>query len=339
MPSVTHRWAEQPARRIRRSALPLALSIGLMLLAACSGARESGGAASSVVAPDIGEQGDRGSAPAGDDAASGGGGTEQAPTDGDLPLNAPPGGVTLSEQIVRTGDVSVDVDDITSAASRVTAAVSGAGGDVASDQRFGDASDGSADLVLRVPPDSFDDILETVSDLGEELSRSVSAEDVSTAVADVDARVRTLQNSVDRLLALAAQAVSIGDLIAVEYELSARQAELESLQAQQRALADQVSLATLSVRLSASSAPEEPDNGFLASLKQGWNALLEAGGVVITVLGRMLPWLVLLLVLAAPLWLLIRRRRSAPVPAAAAPVAPGNPVNEPVTSAPGRPPE
>jgi len=336
MPFVTHSWAKHPARRIRRSALPLALSIGLMLLAACSGARDFGGAASSVVAPDIGEQGDRGSAPAGDDAVAGGGGTEQAPSDGDVPQNAPPGGATLTEQVVRTGDVSVDVDDITSSASRVTSVVSAAGGDVASDQRFGDATDGSADLVLRVPPDSFEDILETVSDLGEELSRSVSAEDVSTVVADVDARVRSLQNSVDRLLALAAQAISISDLIAIEYELSARQAELESLQAQQRALADQVSLATLSVRLSASSAPDEPDTGFLASLKDGWNALLEAGGVVITVLGRLLPWLVLLLVLTVPLWLLIRRRRSAP---ASAPVAPGSPVNEPVTSAPGRPPE
>ncbi|MDQ3735211.1 MAG: DUF4349 domain-containing protein [Actinomycetota bacterium] len=338
MPPVPNSRTTDPRRRIRRAGLPLALTIGLLLLAGCSSAKDGGDSASGVVAPDVGEPADRDSAPAEDEAVGGGGETEQAPADGTVPENAPPGSATLTEQIVRTGDVSVEVDDITEAANRVTAVVSGAGGDVGSDQRYGNAEDGGADLVVRVPPDRFNDVLETVGGLGEELTRSVSAEDVSTIVADVDARVRSLQNSVDRLLALAAQAVSIGDLIAVEYELSARQSELESLQAQQRALADQVSLATLSVRLTASSEPEDADDGFLASLKNGWEALVNTGGVVISVLGLILPWLILLLVLFVPLWMLIRRRRPAAALANTA-VTSGDPVSEPAASAPSRLPE
>ncbi|MBA3367939.1 MAG: DUF4349 domain-containing protein [Geodermatophilaceae bacterium] len=299
----------------------LGLVLTLVALTGCSGNGLEDSGTSGAVAPGFGESPQDMSAP--DEAVEGGG--------GGLPENAPAGGAALTEQIVRTGDLAVDVDDITAAANRITAVVDAAGGSIGLDQRYGEAKDGSADLVLRVPPERFDDLLETVSDLGEELSRSVAAQDVSTAVADVDARVESLRNSVTRLLALGAQAVSVSDLITIEAELSTRQAELESLQAQQREFSDQISLATLSVSLTASSEPESDDTGFLASLADGWNGLLDSGRGLISLLGLLLPWLALLAVLALPLWFVVRRRRAASVPADA--------VSEPVASARGRQPE
>ncbi len=284
----------------------LGLTVGLVTLAACSGDEVQDRGTSGAAAPGLGGAQDQDGF-AKDEAAGGG---------GDAPENAPPGGAGLTEQIVRTGDVSVDVEDITAAANRITAVVEAAGGHIGLDQRYGEARDASADLVIRLPAESFDDLLETISDLGEELSRSVAAQDVSTVVADVDARVESLSNSVDRLLALAAQAVSVSDLITIEAELSVRQAELESLQAQQRALADQVSLATLSVALTASGEPDIDDTGFLASLGEGWKALLDTGRGLISLVGLLLPWLVLLALISLPLWLLVRRRRS---PASATP--------------------
>lgn len=321
MPSPAHR----PARRLHGYRWLVALPIGLALLVGCSGDRTGDDVGTSAVVPEIGQPAD-GDASAGDESGAGGGGA---------PENAPPGGALLTKQIVRSGDVVVDVDDITSAANRVTALVTAAGGNVGSEQRRGDAADGSADLVVRVPSDSFDEILEAIGELGEEVSRSIAAEDVSTVVADVDARVQSMQGSVDRLRALAAQAVSVSDLITIESELTARQSELESLQAQQRALADQVSLATLSVRLTASGNSGTDDTGFLAGLADGWNALLDAVRALISVVGLLLPWLVLVALIAVPVVLLLRRRRR---PRAAAP-AQGAPISEPAGSGPARQPE
>ncbi|MGI8723526.1 MAG: DUF4349 domain-containing protein, partial [Geodermatophilaceae bacterium] len=128
-----------------------------------------------------------------------------------------------------------------------------------------------------------------------------------------------------------------------------RQAELESLQAQQRALADQVSLATLSVALSASSDPDTDETGFLASLGEGWNALLDTGRGLISLVGLLLPWLVLFAVLTLPLWLVVRRRRSNAAAAGtygrmpgredSAPETVGESVSAPAASAPGPQPE
>lgn len=323
--SVTPRRIHSPIGSRRRVAMVLALPLGLVLVAGCSSDRITDGGGSGVAAPDLGQPAEGGAR----DESGAGGIPDGAPSEGDVPGQAPAGGTTLTEQIVRTGDLSVDVADITSAASRITSLVTAAGGSVGSDQRFGNATDGTANLVVRVPPDAFDNLLEATSDLGEELSRSVSAEDVSTVVADIDARVRSLQNSVDRLLALAAQAVSVSDLITVEAELSARQAELESLQAQQRALEDQVSLATLSIHLAASSEPDSQKTGFLAGLADGWNALLDAGRGVISIAGRVLPWLGVFLVIAVPVWLILRRRRQQSA----------DPISVPAVSAPTPQPE
>lgn len=331
--------------RIRRIGGLLALPLGLVLVAGCSGGlTDSGTDSGAAVAPDMGAPGvggaDRDSGA--DESVSGGGGVAE---------DVPGGSGTLTEQIVRTGDLSVDVEDITSAANRITAVVDAAGGNVGSDQRYGEATHGSADLVVRVPPERFDELLETISGLGQEQSRSVASEDVSTVVADVDARVESLQNSVDRLLALAAQAVSVSDLITIEAELSSRQSELESLQAQQRALSDQVSLATLSIRLTASSEPDSDETGFLPGLEDGWNALLDFGRGLISVVGVLLPWLAVIAVIGIPAWLLLRRRgnrslgdtQGPALPAGATPqdgrtTPSAGPVSQPVASAPVRPP-
>lgn len=315
MPTTVRRAASTTVRRsahpVRRSLGLLALSLGLVALAGCSRDPVSGNADAGSVAPEIADQSGRNGG-AGDEPVAGGG----------APEDAPAGGPALTQQIVRTGDISVDVDDIAAAANRITALVSAANGSVGSDQREGEAADGSADLVVRIPPERFDSLLEDIAELGDELSRSVAAEDVSTVVADVDARVRSLQNSIDPLQALAAQAVSVGDLITIESELYARQAELESLQAQQRALSDQVSLATLSIRLTASGDPDTDDAGFLASLSAGWNGLLDAGKGLLSVVGLLLPWLVLVALIAGPLWLLLGRRHAPGAPSAPEPSGP-----------------
>jgi len=349
MPFVTPSTSTA-ARWTGKTTVVAALLVTVALLTGCGRGADSG--TTSGGAPQIGAPADR-DAVAGDEAV-GGGAPEGAPPGGDVQVIVPPDGLSLGQQIVRTGDISVDVDDITSTANRVTALVDAAGGEIGSDQRQGDATDGTADFVLRVPPDSFDDVLDTISALGEELSRTVSADDVSTVVADVDARVQSLQNSVNRLLALAGQAVSVSDLIVIESELSARQAELESLQAQQRALADQVSLATLTVRLSASSDPADKATGFLASLEAGWNALLYFGAGLISLVGVLLPWLAVVALIGIPAVVLWRRRRSAAREATAAEVpvmatfgpAPaevvastGQSVSAPAGNEPARPPE
>ena len=65
----------------------------------------------------------------------------------------------------------------------------------------------------------------------------------------------------------------------------------------------------------------QPEIGFLAGLRNGWSALKETTVVLLMLLGTLLPFLVAMAVVIAPIvWLVRRRRRgAASVPAPTAP--------------------
>jgi hypothetical protein len=240
--------------------------------------------------------------------------------------------------IVYTGSITVRVSKVDEAALKAAAAATGAGGFVGSEDRTSEGNDSSAKLTLRVPSNKFTEVLDTLHGLGSEQSRQVSTEDVTQQVADVDARLANAQASVDRVRALMAKANTIGEITSLESELSRREGDLESYQAQKRKLDDLTTLSTITVVLlgpeAAATTPKRHETGFLAGLKAGWSAFVSSMQVVVTVVGALLPWLVALAIPGALIWWLLRRtRRNRParaVPALAGvgPIAatPGGPV-------------
>jgi len=275
-----------------RTLAALVLVAGLAV-AGCSGGGSDDSAAGSGGAAAVSEGADQGAI------------AEKAGTQ--LPFDPQ----VLDRQVIITADITVRSEDVNRDAERVAQLVTTAGGLISGDVRGGTGEQQTADLVLRVPPDDVDDVLAGLAELGEELSRAVRSEDVTTVVADVDSRVASLQASLDRLRALTAQASDITDLVTLERELAGRETELESIQAQQRSLNDQVALATVSLYLLAAEAAEPSDEpaGFLSGLAGGWDAFVTVGATLLTIVGAALPFLATVALLAAAAVLVLRRRR------------------------------
>ena len=230
--------------------------------------------------------------------------------------------------IVYRGSITVQVQDVGKAADRAEALATGADGIVFSEQSTTDPRHpryGQATLTLRVPPSAFGPTLDGLSRLGKELDRQRSAKDVTTQLTDVDSRVRSQQRSVDRVRVLLGQAKTIGEVVQVESELSRREADLESLEAQLAKLKDVTDLATLEVTLvSPDRTPtpvkdDGPDLGFLTGLRGGLGALGGVALVAVTVLGALAPFVLVVALLGVPAYLVLRtRRRDATTPPAAA---------------------
>jgi hypothetical protein len=199
---------------------------------------------------------------------------------------------------------------------RVIDAVGLAGGFVEST----DQSGGRSRLTVRIPADEFDATLDRMLELGRERGLQVQGQDVTGAITDLDARLRNLRAQETVLIDLMRRATTIGDSIAVQQQLSQNQEQIEQLDGQRRALADQTTFATLAVTITptgvAASGGDSP-----ATLSGAWHDAIDAaaavtGGVLIVV-GALLPILVLagLGVLA---WRLVQRhRRGRPVAPAA----------------------
>jgi Domain of unknown function (DUF4349) len=220
--------------------------------------------------------------------------------------------------IIRTGSVSIVATDPADTRDRIAGLVSDLGGYVSDESaRIQDSGDvDEIRVVLQVPTGRFDVAVERISALGQVTSRSIQAQDVTGAVADVDSRVDTARAALDRIRALLDRATSLGTVIRLEGVLSNRQADLESLLAQQAALAGQTSLGTLEVAVRGkhpATAPNETEeaHGFLDGLKLGWDGLHDAYVGASTVVGAVLPFAVLAALLAVPV-LVWRRRRVSP---------------------------
>lgn len=171
----------------------------------------------------------------------------------------------------------------------------------------------SAYLTIRVPVDELNTVLSSLESLGTVDSLSRSKSDVTLAVTDLSARIASLQQSLNDLRALQAQATNVGDLITVESAISSRQAELDSLLAQQTYLTDQVDMSTISLTLTGARGTTPTNDTFWDGLVAGWNSLAVAGSALIVAAGFALPWIVLLAVVAgivlAIVFAVIRRNR------------------------------
>ena len=286
-----------------------AVFLGALLLAGCSapgGSPDSGsGSGSSDSVPGLPEPG------------------RAEPGAGDGSLDSPgfPGGSTgeitsTQRDVITTGMVSITVTDPIDSVQDAVTITEQAGGriDSRTENPATDNQPASANLTLRIPSDELDRTLAELKKLGTLNFVSLNASDITQQTQDLDARITSLQTSVDRLLALMTEATSTADLIAVEGALSTRQSELEGLQAQRDYLSDQVDFSTITLDLYSTGTvePGSPD-GFWDAIAAGWNALVAAVGIAIVAVGFALPWLLALGLAAAIVYLVIwlsRRRRT-----------------------------
>ncbi|RNE57005.1 DUF4349 domain-containing protein [Cryobacterium tepidiphilum] len=288
---------------MRRIVAVTGVLLGALLLSGCtmsdSGSSSDGGSGGSVgmpapVGPEIG----------GDSA----GGSSGGDTAG--------GGTVVQRQVVTTGSVSLSADAPLDAADKATKIVEAKGGRVDDrvEQAPTDTQKPSARLTLRIPSDRLTATLAELEKLGETNQVSISSSDVTTKAQDLDARVKALQTSVDRLLSLMAKATDTTDLITIESALSERQAELDSLRAQRDYLSGQVELSTITLDIVATGvAPAGTPGDFWGGLAAGWAALVAFLGGIVVVIGVVLPWAALTAVVVLIVWWIVRaakRRRT-----------------------------
>jgi hypothetical protein len=274
---------------------------GLLLVAGCSASKKGpSGAAIRAVPPE--------KAGASQSAAGGSAGF------GTADATSPP---APNRALVKTADLTVRVPDVDKQARSAIQIARSHGGDVVADQRAGAADDANAQLTLEVPPDSFSGVLDQIAGLGEQVSRKSSTDDVTQQVADVNSRLESMRASLDRVRALYAKAVSIGDVIGIESEVATREADYEALQAQHRGLTKQAAHSMVNLQLLAKQVvvahARKHSAGVLGGFARGWDAFVATARWSLGAVGTVLPFVVLFGGTGVvALWL---RRRRGPAPA------------------------
>lgn len=219
--------------------------------------------------------------------------------------------------VIQVGTMTVQSDDVAQARFDLEKVVDSYSGTIA-DEKTTATTEGEVRLsrvVLRVPSQDFDQAMLDLAELGKVTASTRKAQDVTAEVIDTEARIRAQEQSLQRVEVLFTRAQNIRDIVAIEAQLSRRQAELDSLKGQLAYLQDQTTLSTITVYLE--QAPEEPtpiekkeqtdDSAFIGGLKDGWQALSELGAGLATVSGALLPFAAVALLLGVPASVIARR--------------------------------
>lgn len=154
----------------------------------------------------------------------------------------------LGRDIVFIGNMTVAVDDVSTAAIEAQTALAQFGALVFGQQTT-TAPEPRTTLIFKVRPADFSAAMVAVAGLGDLASQDVTADDVTERVVDLESQILTAETSVERLRGFLADATDLTTITQIEQQLLQRETDLETLRGQLRTIQSAASLATINVTL------------------------------------------------------------------------------------------
>ena len=162
-------------------------------------------------------------------------------------LGRAPGASTPSvRMLIKRGSLMLTVKEVPTATAAAATIVKEAGGHVESARNYGKES---ASLSIRVPAEQLDAVMDKLARLGSEKNRTVSTEDVTEEVVDLDATLANKKALRDRLRALLDRAQAVQDVLAIEREFTRVQSEIDSMEARLKNLKGMVAMSSLTLEV------------------------------------------------------------------------------------------
>ncbi|MEE9414591.1 MAG: DUF4349 domain-containing protein [Acidimicrobiales bacterium] len=195
----------------------------------------SGDAPDNTEAPADQEESFERSSPLGDGGAAASSGGANQPID-------------IGRDIIFTAQISVEVEDVGTAGAEAQQAINEIGGLLFGQQTTTEGVSRTV-LTFRVRPSDFQEAVNRLGGIGTLRDQTISSDDVTERVVDLESRIITAEASVERLRTFLEGAVGLDDVARLEAQLLERETNLELLKGQLRTVQDQVSLATITVTL------------------------------------------------------------------------------------------
>ena len=260
---------------LRRATVKLIGLASLVVVASCSGAHQEAGQGSADLSLTSAES------PALTDAESA------------QSLLSSSEGNQRRPQLIKNASLRIELTDLDDAVRAVSDILRQYQGDLLelSDQEDSSRRPRQVLIKLRVPQNNLESVLEQLQSLGIVQEQSVTAEDVSTQLVDLQARVRNLRKSEEALLDIMEQSGSIPDVLEVTRELNTVREGIERAEAHLKNLQNQVAFSTISLTLLSQTQPVPPTSPIGETIRSTWQmASLSMRGVSVTLL-QLLLWL------------------------------------------------
>jgi len=205
---------------------------------------------------------------------------------------------TQDRMIVRTGDMSLVVEDVIQARDDISQLAERLKGYVVSSQISGEEAEMRGWISIRVPDEKFDQALTELRNLAVRVkSESTSSQDVTQEYTDLQSRLRNAEATESQYLALLEKAKTVEDILKIYQSLSQVRQEIEQIKGRMQYLERTSSMSLVTVHL-------EPVATAKPLVHAGWNALevLKSAVRGIVIFGQWLGTLAIWLIIFIPVW-------------------------------------
>jgi hypothetical protein len=153
--------------------------------------------------------------------------------------------------IVRTGDMSLIVEDVVKTRDEIVQLAVRLGGWVVESNIYGEEEEKTGYISIRVPADKFDQAITELRGLAVRvISESTSSQDITEEYVDLQSRLRNAEATESQYLALLEKAVKVEDALKVYEALTQIRYEIEQIKGRMQYLERTSAMSQISVNLS-----------------------------------------------------------------------------------------
>jgi len=200
--------------------------------------------------------------------------------------------------IVRTGDMSLVVEDVTEAIDEIAQLAVQLDGYVVSSWISGEEQEMRGSISIRVSDERFEEALAGLRNMAVRVdSESTNSRDVTEEYIDLEARLRNAEAVEGQYLALLDKAKDVEDILRIYDSLSRVRGEIEQIKARMQYLERTSSMSLITIRL-------EPEVSAKPLVPVGWNIAEVFKSVIrgVVSFGQVLVTILIWLLILTPIW-------------------------------------
>lgn len=156
--------------------------------------------------------------------------------------------IVIERKLIKEGRVDFETANISATRKSIIDAVEKYKAYISSDQEFKTPGRKSNTIVIRVPADNFDHLLNDATKGIEKFdSKEINVKDVTEEFLDVEARVKTKKELEARYIELLKLAKNVSEVLEIEREIGQLRSEIESIEGRLNYLQSKISFSTLTM--------------------------------------------------------------------------------------------
>ena len=211
----------------------------------------------------------------------------------------------IERLLIKNGEIEFEAEHLIDTQKRIHKAIEKFKGYASSDNAYKNANEISNTIVIRVPSENFDKLLNEVSLGVTNFDRKeITIKDVTAEFLDIETRIKTKKELENRYLEILKKANTVSEILEVEKQIGELRSEIESIEGRLKFLNNQISFSTLSVKIYETTAEQsEFGKQFKNGFKNGWYNLILFFVFLVNI------WPFILIVIAIVIFIKFWRKR------------------------------